>query len=110
MVISAVELHEVLLVWTSALAGKKFLHGDEVSMPDLLVFNEQHNYLSPTQLPNYSLHYTFTQVSMPDLLVFGVLRSIRGLRTFDEVMAHNPQLGAWYGAVEALSPSSQIIH
>lgn len=50
MVISAVELHEVLLVWTSALAGKKFLHGDEVSMPDLLVFNEQHNYYSPTQL------------------------------------------------------------
>ena len=78
VVISAVELHEVLLVWTSALAGKKFLHGNEVSMPDLLVF--------------------------------GVLRSIRGLRTFDEVMAHNPQLGAWYGAVEALSPSSQIIH
>jgi hypothetical protein len=47
---------------------------------------------------------------MPDLLVFGVLRSIRGLRTFEEVMAHNPQLCRWYCAVEALSPSCQTIH
>lgn len=47
---------------------------------------------------------------MPDLLVFGVLRSIRGLRTFEEVMSRNPQLSAWYGAVEALAPSSQVIN
>jgi len=70
------ELFEVLQVWTSALDGKRFLHGN--------------------------------LVSMPDLLVFGVLRSIRGLRTFDEVMAHNPKLSTWYDAVQALSPSSQI--
>ena len=64
------------MVWSNALAGNKFLHGDTVSMPDLLVF--------------------------------GVLRSIRGLRTFEEIMERNPQLNNWYRAVEALVPSSQV--
>ena len=32
------ELHAVINEWCSALSGKKFLHGDEVSLPDVLVF------------------------------------------------------------------------
>ena len=32
------ELKTCLLVWTDALKGKKFLHGDTITMPDILVF------------------------------------------------------------------------
>lgn len=32
------ELLTCLLVWTKALNGKKFLHGDSITMPDILVF------------------------------------------------------------------------
>ena len=32
------ELKEVLTEWTDALNGKKFLHGDQVSLPDLMVY------------------------------------------------------------------------
>ena len=32
------ELKTCLLVWTDALKGKNFLHGDSITMPDILVF------------------------------------------------------------------------
>lgn len=32
------ELKECILTWTNALKGKKFLHGDNITMPDILVF------------------------------------------------------------------------
>lgn len=32
------ELKEVLLTWCDAIKGKKFLHGDAVSFPDVLVY------------------------------------------------------------------------
>ncbi len=32
------ELHTLLLDWTGALGANKFLHGDELSLPDVLVF------------------------------------------------------------------------
>ena len=35
-------------------------------------------------------------VSLSDLMVFGVLRSIHGLTTFNEVMQNSPVLRAWY--------------
>lgn len=70
------ELNAVLAVWCEAIRGKKFLHGD--------------------------------QVTMPDVLVFGVLKSIQGLRTFNEIMAENPELKAWYDNVSVLAPSRDV--
>ena len=32
------ELQEVLNVWCDALKGQNFLHGNDISLPDLLVF------------------------------------------------------------------------
>ena len=32
------ELNELLLEWTNALGGKRFLNGDHVTLPDLMVF------------------------------------------------------------------------
>lgn len=37
------ELKSVLEEWTSAVAGKKFLHGDRVTMPDLMVYGVLHS-------------------------------------------------------------------
>ena len=67
------ELSEVVNVWCDALKGQKFLHGDEVTLPDLLVF--------------------------------GVLRSIEGLTTFNELMKENQVLNEWYLNVQRLTPS-----
>ena len=70
------ELKETIQVWTNALQGKKFLHGDKVTMPDVMVF--------------------------------GVLRAIKGLRTFNEVMTENPALKEWYANVEAAIPAKKM--
>ena len=51
-----IELHEVLVVWTSALAGKKFLHGDSVSIHAHTV-----TYL-PAYPPTHLLTYTSTHL------------------------------------------------
>lgn len=67
------ELKEVINVWCEALQGQRFLHGD--------------------------------QVTMPDILVFGVLKSIHGLRTFNEIMAENSVLKEWYSNVEDSMPA-----
>ncbi len=32
------ELNELLLEWTNALNGNRFLHGDHITLPDLMVF------------------------------------------------------------------------
>lgn len=61
------ELHEILQVWCNALNGKKYLHGDSITMPDLLVF--------------------------------GVLKSIEGLQTFNEIMLESIILKTWYDHV-----------
>lgn len=60
------EMLEYLQQWSCALRGK-FLHGDNLTMPDLMVYS--------------------------------VLRSINGLKTFDDIMQHNPVLKEWYFAV-----------
>lgn len=70
------ELKEVINVWCDALQGQQFLHGD--------------------------------QVTMPDILVFGVLKSIHGLRTFNEIMAENSTLKEWYNNVEAAMPAKEM--
>lgn len=62
------ELKAVLAEWTGAVNGKKFLHGE-----------------TPT---------------MPDLMVFGVLKSISGFQTFNEIM-EDSLLREWYGRVES---------
>lgn len=67
------ELKEVVNVWCDALQGKKFLHGEK-----------------PT---------------MPDIMVFGVLKSIQGLRTFNEIMAENAVLKTWYDNVDRAMPA-----
>jgi glutathione S-transferase len=66
------ELTETMNVWTRALKGQKFLHGDK-----------------PT---------------MPDVMVFGVLKAIKGLRTFN---AENAELKTWYDNVEAAIPAGK---
>ena len=68
------ELKEVINVWCDALKGQKFLHGDKVTMPDIMVY--------------------------------GVLKSIQGLRTFNEIMADNAILKVWYDHVEQAIPSA----
>jgi microsomal prostaglandin-E synthase 2 len=67
------ELKETVNVWCTALQGRKFLHGEK-----------------PT---------------MPDIQVYGVLRSIQGLRTFNELMAENAVLKTWYHNVEKSMPA-----
>ena len=67
------ELQEVLDVWINAIKGKKFLHGDHMTLPDVVVF--------------------------------GVLKSVHGLSTFNEIMAQNADLKVWYDAVDSMSPS-----
>lgn len=69
------ELKETIQVWTDALKGQKFLHGDKVTMPDVMVF--------------------------------GVLKAIKGLRTFNEAMAENAALKTWYDNVEAAIPTKK---
>lgn len=46
--------------------------------------------------------------TMPDILVFGVLKSIQGLRTFNEVMADNAVLKTWYDNVERAMPKKAM--
>ena len=60
------EMFEYLTEWVDAIGDRQFLHGDKITMPDLLVF--------------------------------GVLRSISGLRTFEDIMSQekNAKLLAWY--------------
>jgi glutathione S-transferase len=70
------ELEVVLLEWTSAVGDKQFLHGD--------------------------------QVSLPDIMVFGVLRSIQGLTTFNEIMEQNSSLRNWYQRVDKQTPTTEI--
>ena len=43
---------------------------------------------------------------MPDIMVYGVLKSIQGLRTFNEIMADNAILKVWYDHVEQAIPSA----
>ena len=62
------ELMDVLKEWTNAIGKKQFLHG------------------------NY--------VTLPDLMVYGVLKSIAGLQTFNEVMNESQELREWYLRVE----------
>lgn len=40
-------------------------------------------------------------ITMPDIQVFGVLRSIKGQRTFDEIMKEHSQLKDWYDRVQS---------
>jgi len=67
------ELKETIDHWTRAVGTKKFLHGD--------------------------------LMSMPDVMVFGVLRSISGLTTFNEIMARDAVLQAWYARMDEALPS-----
>lgn len=67
------ELQQRIDVWLHAIKGKKFLHGDNVSLSDLVVF--------------------------------GVLKSISGLSTFNELMSKNQELKEWYGRVDEMTPS-----
>lgn len=69
------ELQERIDVWLDAIKGKKFLHGDHVTLPDLQVF--------------------------------GVLKSVEGLSTFNEVMAQNKGLKIWYNNVNDTCPSME---
>lgn len=64
------ELDQEIQKWIIALGNKNFLHGDVVTMPDILVF--------------------------------GVLKSIQGLTTFNEIMNNNPTLAVWYNRVDSL--------
>lgn len=48
-------------------------------------------------------------ITMPDLNVYGVLRSIEGLSTWNEIMGRNPQLRAWYDRVAKHVPSCEIV-
>ena len=66
------ELKDTVAVWCDALKGQKFLHGE--------------------------------QPTMPDIMVFGVLKSIEGLRTFNEVMDESPVLKEWYENVKSAMP------
>ena len=68
------ELKATLAEWTGAVGSKKFLHGD--------------------------------YITLPDLMVFGVLRSIAGLTTWNEIMAGDAALKAWYARMEAAVPSA----
>mmetsp|Transcript_18209 Transcript_18209/g.30539 ORF Transcript_18209/g.30539 Transcript_18209/m.30539 type:complete len:293 (-) Transcript_18209:78-956(-) len=43
--------------------------------------------------------------TMPDIMVFGVLKSIHGLRTFNEIMEETPVLKAWYDNMETVAPT-----
>ena len=61
------DLFKILTEWTDAVGDKPFLHGDSVTLPDLLVY--------------------------------GVLRSIESFRTFNDIMAKNSELSAWYQRV-----------
>lgn len=61
------ELNELLLTWTNALGDKKYLHGNSITFPDLMVY--------------------------------GVLRAIKGFKTFNEIMQENPILKKWYDNV-----------
>lgn len=70
------ELQDVLDVWINAIKGKKFLHGD--------------------------------QLTLPDVIVFGVLKSVDGLSTFNEIMDQNADLRVWYDAVNRMSPSFAV--
>lgn len=48
--------------------------------------------------------------NLSDVMVFGVLRSIEGLDTFDDLMRHSPDIQAWFGRmVKAVGTSSRII-
>lgn len=69
------ELFAYLKEWTIALGKNKFIHGDHITMPDLLVF--------------------------------GVLRSISGLKTFEEIMLDD-QLRTWYQLVGKSVVSAEI--
>ncbi|KAJ1418574.1 glutathione S-transferase [Ochromonadaceae sp. CCMP2298] len=46
--------------------------------------------------------------TMPDVLVFGVLKSIQGLRTFEEIMQETPVLKIWYDNVDSCAPSRVV--
>lgn len=67
------ELKDTVAVWCDALKGQKFLHGE--------------------------------QPTMPDIMVYGVLKSIEGLRTFNEVMDESPVLKEWYTNVNKAMPA-----
>lgn len=62
------ELMAVLTDWTQAVGKKLFLHGNNITLPDLMVY--------------------------------GVLKSIQGLQTFNEIMSENKDLADWYTRVE----------
>ncbi len=47
-------------------------------------------------------------VTLPDLMVFGVLRSIEGLSTWNEIMTNNPKLKSWYTSVNTVVPSCEM--
>ena len=61
------EMLAYLQQWSSALKGK-FLHGENITMPDLLVYS--------------------------------VLRSVSGLKTFEDIMEKDSVLHAWYIEVD----------
>jgi len=48
-------------------------------------------------------------ITLPDLMVFGVLRSIEGLSTWNEIMQASPALKAWYDRVQEVTPSCEMI-
>ena len=67
------ELHDELKKWTNAIGNKQFLHGNEITMPDIVVF--------------------------------GVLRSIKGMSTFNEILKENEVLNNWYYRVDKIIKS-----
>ena len=62
------ELVATVKEWTVAVGNKKFLHGDSITMPDIMVY--------------------------------GVLKSVKGFDTFNEIM-QDQDLSAWYQRVDA---------
>jgi microsomal prostaglandin-E synthase 2 len=50
-----------------------------------------------------------SHITMPDLMVYGVLRSIEGFSTWNEIMKSNAALSAWYKRVQALTPSCEMV-
>ena len=63
------EMFDYLQEWVQALGSNKYLHGD--------------------------------RITMPDLMVFGVLKSISGLKTFDDIMNRDENLKNWYDRVDS---------
>lgn len=49
-----------------------------------------------------------SQVTLPDLMVYGVLRSVKGFRTWREVMEGNCKLKEWYDNMELQVVSHEV--